>query len=56
MSEMSVQIRAVTVAGLEGAPEGKYVFCDDVVSLLTTLGMLTGTDFSREINQLKEFK
>lgn len=56
MSEMSVGVRAVTITGLEGSPDGKYIFVDDVVALLTTLGMLTGTDFSKEINQLKELR
>lgn len=56
MSDVSVDIRACTVTGLEGAPDGEYIFRDDVVALLTTLGMVTGNDFSREINQLKELK
>jgi hypothetical protein len=56
VSEMAVNIRACEVTGLKGAPDGSYIFRDDVVTLLTTLGMLTGNDFSREINQLKELK
>lgn len=56
MSDVAVGIRCVTVTGLEGSPDGKYIFLDDVVSMLTTLGMLNGKDFSREINQLKELK
>lgn len=49
-----VRFRTVTVKGLEGYPEGLYVFAEDVLNMMAVIGMSKGVNLSKEITDFRE--
>ena len=51
---INVRVRVVNVEEFDNFPGGPYVYGEDVINILTTLGMQRGIDLSTTINNLKE--
>lgn len=49
-----VSFRVVTVKGVEGYPEGLYVFAEDVLNMMAVIGMSKGVNLSKEITDFRE--
>lgn len=49
-----VSFRTVKVVGVEGSPEGLYVFAEDVLNMMAVIGMAKGVNLSKEITDFRE--
>ncbi len=52
--EQSTKVRSMRVSGLVNDPNGRYVYGEDVIALVTTIAMIHGLNLSRELSQLRE--